>query len=101
MFIDFTVENKVFDGVFLFAATSDTRHFVTNAGDATLQIGGDATENFPDDEPIPGLKNGMKGYMGLNTPKPIVTADGDKERGNERWSCLVSSSSETRKETHF
>ena len=51
-----------------------TRLFTPSTKGATLLVDSGASESFLDDELIPGLKQAMREFKGLSTPKEITTA---------------------------
>ena len=71
--INFAGSNNDFDGGFMFTAAA-TRRFTPSTKGATLLVDSGASESFLDDELIPGLKERMREFKGLSTPKEITTA---------------------------
>ena len=71
--INFTGSNNDFDGGFMFIAAA-TRRFTPSTKGATLLVDSGASESFLDDERIPGLKERMREFKELSTPKEITTA---------------------------
>ena len=61
-----------FDGGFMFTAAA-TRRFTSSTKGATLLVDSGAAESFLDDELIPGLKERMREFKELSTPKEITT----------------------------
>ena len=72
-FIDFAGSNNDFDGGFMFTAAA-TRRFTPSTKGATLLVDSGASESFLDDELISGLKEMMREFKELSTPKEITTA---------------------------
>ena len=71
--INFAGSNNDFDGNFTFPAAA-TRRFTPNTKATTLLVDSGASELFLDDELIPGLKERMREFKELSTPKEIITA---------------------------
>ena len=71
--INFAGSNNDFDGGFMFTAAA-TRRFTPSTKGATLLIDSGASEPFLDDGLIPGLKERMREFKGLSTPKEVITA---------------------------
>lgn len=73
--INFTGSNDEFDGGFMFATTCKAgREFTPDPDHATLLIDSGASNTFLDPRIVPGLKDKMREYKDLETPKPIETA---------------------------
>ena len=72
-FIDFAGSNNDFDGGFMFTAAA-TKRFTPSTKGATLLVDSGASESFLDDELISGLKEMMREFKELSTPKEITTA---------------------------
>ena len=72
-FIDFAGSNNDFDGGFMFTAAA-TRRFTPSTKGATLLVDSGASESFLDDELISGLKEMMREFKELSTPKEITNA---------------------------
>ena len=71
--INFAGSSNDFDGGFMFTATA-TRRFTPSTKGAALLVDRGAPESFLDDELIPGLKERMREFKELSTPKEITTA---------------------------
>ena len=71
--ISFAGSNNDFDGGFMFTAAV-TRRFTPSTKGTTLLVDSGASESFLDDELIPGLKERMREFKQLSTPKEITTA---------------------------
>ena len=71
--INFAGSNNDFDGGFMFTAAA-TRRFTPSTKGGTLLVDSGASESFLDDELIPGLKERMREFKELSTPKEITTA---------------------------
>ena len=61
-------QNNDFDGGFMFTAAA-TRQLTPSTKGATLLVDSDASESFLDDKLIPGLKERMREFKELSTPK--------------------------------
>ena len=71
--INFAGSNNDFDGGFMFTAAA-TRRFTPSTKGATLLVDSGASESFFDDELTPGLKERMREFTEVSTPKEITTA---------------------------
>ena len=71
--INFAGSNNDFDDSFMSTATA-TRRFAPSTKGATLLVDSCASESFLDDELIPGLKENMREFKELSTPKEVTTA---------------------------
>ena len=71
--INFAGSKNDFDGGFMFTAAA-TRRFTPSTKGATLLVDSGASESFLDDELIPGLKERMREFKEILTPKEITTA---------------------------
>ena len=70
---NFASSNNDFDGGFTFTAAA-TRLFTPSTKDAMLLVDNGTSGSFVDDELIPGLKERMREFKELSTPKEITTA---------------------------
>ena len=71
--INFAGSNNDFDVGFMFTSAA-TRRFTPSTKGATLLVDGGASESFLGDELTPGLKERMREFRELSTPKEITTA---------------------------
>ena len=71
--INFAGSNNDFDGDFMFSAAA-TRRFTPSTKDATLLVDSGASESFIDDKLIQGLRERMREFKELLTPKEITIA---------------------------
>ena len=71
--INFAGSSNDFNGGFTFTAAA-TGRFTPSTKGATLLVDSGASESFLDDELIPGLKERMREFKELSTPKEITTA---------------------------
>ena len=70
--INFVGSNNDFNDGFMFTAAV-TRRLTPSTKGATLLVDSGASESFLDDELIPGLKERMREFKELSTPKEITT----------------------------
>ena len=71
--MNFAGNNNDFDGGLMF--TTATRRFTPSTKGAALLVDSGASESFLDDELFPGLKERMRDFKELSTPKEITTLE--------------------------